>query len=161
MLTYLPTLDDQELAATRNDEAGFGALKTARGCLPLVALDVEAHIEGLIASTVVAQTFLNTFDEPLEATYIFPLPDRAAVSGFRLEVAGRVVEGELQERGQARREYTQAIRAGHRAAQRLGPERRPRGTDGPAGPRVEGEAEGDDAQHGDGSSAGGSPVQTG
>ena len=116
MLTYLPTLDDQELAATRKDEAGFGALKTARGCLPLVALDVEAHIEGLIASTVVAQTFLNTFAEPLEATYIFPLPDRAAVSGFRLEVAGRVVEGELQERGAARREYTQALRAGHRAA---------------------------------------------
>ena len=116
MPTYLPTLDAEELDAPSYEEAGFGALKTAKGCLPLVALDVETHIEGLIASTVVTQTFLNAFDEPLEATYIFPLPDRAAVSGFRLEVAGRVVEGELQERGQARREYTQALRAGHRAA---------------------------------------------
>ena len=35
---------------------------------------------------------------------------------FRLEVAGRVVEGVLKERGAARREYDQAIQAGHRAA---------------------------------------------
>ena len=62
------------------------------------------------------QTFVNTHDEPLEATYIFPLPDRAAVTRFRLEVAGRVVEGVLKERGAARREYDQAIQAGHRAA---------------------------------------------
>src|SRR5262249_35178744 len=55
-------------------------------------------------------------DQPLEATYIFPLPDRAAVTSFRLEVAGRVIEGELQERSQARQQYDAAIQAGHRAA---------------------------------------------
>src|SRR5204862_592298 len=64
----------------------------------------------------VRQTFVNTHAEPLEATYIFPLPDRAAVTSFRLEVAGRVVEGQLKERGAARRDYDQAIQAGHRAA---------------------------------------------
>ena len=64
----------------------------------------------------VRQTFVNATDEPLEATYIFPLPDRAAVTDFRMEVAGRVVEGVLKERGQARREYTQAMRQGHRAS---------------------------------------------
>src|SRR4029077_9171448 len=64
----------------------------------------------------VEQTFVNTHAEPLEATYVFPLPDRAAVTSFRLEVAGRIVEGELKERGQARQDYDRAIRAGHRAA---------------------------------------------
>ena len=64
----------------------------------------------------VRQTFVNATDEPLEATYIFPLPDRAAVTDFRMEVAGRVVEGVLKERGQARREYAQAMRQGHRAS---------------------------------------------
>jgi Ca-activated chloride channel family protein len=97
-------------------EPGFGALRTERGCLPLAALDVRARIDGLVAQTEVRQTFVNGHNEPLEATYIFPLPDRAAVMRFRLEVAGRVVEGELQERGQARRTYTQAVKAGHRAA---------------------------------------------
>src|SRR5205823_1234257 len=35
---------------------------------------------------------------------------------FRLQVAGRTVEGELQERNKARQTYDQAIQAGHRAA---------------------------------------------
>ena len=97
-------------------DAGFGALETARGPLPLKALDVQATIDGLLVRIDVAQTFVNTHAEPLEATYIFPLPNRAAVTRFRLEVAGRVVEGLLKERGAARREYDQAIQAGHRAA---------------------------------------------
>jgi Ca-activated chloride channel family protein len=102
--------------APSESDAGFGALRTERGCLPLESLDVQARIDGLIARTVVTQTFVNVHGEPLEATYIFPLPDRAAVTSFRLEVAGRIVEGELKERGQAREEYQQALRAGHRAA---------------------------------------------
>src|SRR5262249_8115877 len=49
-------------------------------------------------------------------TYIFPLPDRAAVTAFRMEVGDRVVEGELKERAEAREAYEQAIEAGQRAA---------------------------------------------
>ncbi len=64
----------------------------------------------------VRQTFVNALDEPLEAAYIFPLPDRAAVTRFRMEVAGRVIEGVLEERGQAREHYDQAIAQGRRAA---------------------------------------------
>src|SRR5205823_3006994 len=41
---------------------------------------------------------------------------RAAVTRFRMEVAGRVVEGVLKEREAARQEYDEAIQAGHRAA---------------------------------------------
>jgi Ca-activated chloride channel family protein len=95
---------------------GFGALRTEKGLLPLKALDVRARVDGLLAETRLTQTFVNAHAEPLEATYIFPLPDRAAVTRFRLEVAGRVVEGELKERGAARKEYDEAIKEGHRAA---------------------------------------------
>jgi Ca-activated chloride channel family protein len=120
MIATLPTFSDADLRAFHEDpckpEAGFGALTTAKGGLPLAALEVDARLDGLIAGIEVRQTFINSHSEPLEATYIFPLPDRAAVTSFRLEVAGRVVEGELQERGQARQQYDQAIRTGHRAA---------------------------------------------
>lgn len=102
--------------AFAGDDAGFGCLATERGALPLKSLDVAAHVTGVVAHTTVTQVFLNTHAQALEATYIFPLPDRAAVTAFRLEVAGRVVEGTLKERGEARREYTQAIETGHRAA---------------------------------------------
>ncbi len=103
-------------ADQQSTDAGFGALETERGCLPLIALDVKTRINGVIAETTVRQTFRNALDEPLEATYIFPLPDRAAVSRFQLHVAGRTIDGELQERGQAREEYDRAIAQGHRAA---------------------------------------------
>jgi Ca-activated chloride channel homolog len=109
----LPLFD---IPAAPSDDAGIGALETSRGCLPLAALEVRGRIAGLFAHTSVRQTFRNGFDEPLEATYIFPLPDRAAVTRFRMTVAGRVIEGELKERGQAREEYEHAIQEGHRAA---------------------------------------------
>ena len=101
---------------TASEESGFGVLKTERGGLPLVAMDVSARISGLTAEVRVRQTYRNALDEALEATYIFPLPDRAAVTAFRMEVAGRIVEGDLKERGEAREEYEKAIEAGHRAA---------------------------------------------
>jgi Ca-activated chloride channel family protein len=69
-----------------------------------------------MASSEIAQTFVNTTGTPIEATYIFPLPDRAAVTRFRMEVAGRVVEGVVHERGWAREQYDEAIAQGHRAA---------------------------------------------
>jgi len=100
----------------RADEPGFGTLATERGCLPLAALEVKGRVDGLLAQVTVRQRFINTFDVPLEATYIFPLPDRAAVNRFRMEVAGRVVEGQLDERGRAREQYDQAVAAGRRAA---------------------------------------------
>lgn len=112
-------MTDDELARLVRDDgraAGFGALETARGLLPLTAMDVDARVAGIVASIEVAQTFVNTTGATIEATYIFPLPDRAAVHRFRMEVAGRVVEGVVDERAAAREQYDQAIAAGHRAA---------------------------------------------
>jgi Ca-activated chloride channel family protein len=113
-----PSLTDDEVHRARpeGEESGFGALSTARGRLPLAAMDVRARVEGLLASVTVSQEFRNAFAEPLEATYIFPLPDRSAVTAFRLEVAGRAVEGDIQERGAARQTYDRAVATGHRAA---------------------------------------------
>lgn len=106
----------ESIPEAHGEDAGFGALGTPKGNLPLTAVDVHARIDGLLARTTVKQVFVNPFDEQLEATYIFPLPDRAAVTRFRLTVAGRVVEGELQERAKARETYEKAIEAGHHAA---------------------------------------------
>ena len=79
-----------ELASVEvgDERAGVGTLETARGRLPLVALDVKTRIVGLSAETQVRQTFRNSLDEPLEATYIFPLPERAAVISGVSPLAG-------------------------------------------------------------------------
>ncbi len=98
------------------DEPGFGALRTGRGALPLEAMDVRGRVDGLLARVVVRQIFVNAFEEPLEAAFIFPLPDRAAVTHFRMMVAGREIDGVLEERGQAREHSEEAIARGQRAA---------------------------------------------
>lgn len=94
----------------------WGGLRTARGHLPLVAMDVHADVAGLFAATRVRQTFANPFDDAIEATYIFPLPDRAGVTRFVATLGGRRVEGILKERQAARDDYDEAIAAGRRAA---------------------------------------------
>ena len=110
-------MSDEEVAVfARASEPGYGAMRTPRGLLPLVAMDIDARVVGIIAATEVAQTFVNTTGGPIEATYIFPLPDRAAVHRFRMEVGGRIIEGTIDERGRARDNYDAAIAQGHRAA---------------------------------------------
>ena len=109
-------LKNDELSSVPGREAGFGALETEKGCLPLVALDLDVQIDGLTAHGTVSQCFKNGFAGPLEATYIFPLPPRAAVIGFRMIVNGAVIEGRIDERAQARADYDAAIARGQSAA---------------------------------------------
>ncbi|MDQ3341477.1 MAG: hypothetical protein M4D80_40495, partial [Myxococcota bacterium] len=80
-MSAMPTvlMSDEEVAAIgRNADAGFGALRTERGLLPLVAMQVDARVTGVMAAVQLSQTFVNTTGAAIEATYIFPLPDRAA-----------------------------------------------------------------------------------
>lgn len=93
-----------------------GRLGDGSTTLPLTAVEIEAEICGMVATTTVRQTYRNTHAVGIEATYIFPLPDRAGVTAFTADLAGRRVEGELRERGEARREYDEAVTAGQRAA---------------------------------------------
>ncbi|ADG88036.1 Vault protein inter-alpha-trypsin domain protein [Thermobispora bispora DSM 43833] len=96
--------------------AGLGALGTERGNLPLESVTVTARVTGLIAGVTVVQGYRNPHDVPLEATYVFPLPPRAAVTAFRMEADDRVIEGVLQERGRARAAYERALAEGRPAA---------------------------------------------
>lgn len=83
---------------------------------PLQAMDVEVTAVGITASIELMQQFVNRSPYPMEATYIFPMPDRMAVRRFRMECNGRVIEGSIDERGAARQQYDHAIAQGQRAA---------------------------------------------
>ena len=112
---FLPLLDMSPDPAP-NPEAGVGTLATSRGNLPLQAVDIGAAIHGTTALVEVTQRFQNPHDIPLEATYIFPLPDRAAVTAMRMEGKDHVVDAVLKERAQARRDYDDAVARGRQAA---------------------------------------------
>jgi Ca-activated chloride channel homolog len=116
-MTTIPRIDvlpDEHVPAP-SGEAGLGALRTERGNLPLHRLDVRATITGMAAGIELTQGFRNGYDVPLEATYVFPLPDRAALTRMTMTAGDRVIEGVLRERGEAREAYRRAIDAGQRA----------------------------------------------
>lgn len=116
--TAVQTLNEADYQRYRlpEDLGCFGSLQTSAGHLPLQQMDIQGEILGLLYRLKLRQRFFNAYRQPLEATYIFPLPCRAAVSSFVMQTQQRRIVGELQERGQARRNYAQAIAAGKQAA---------------------------------------------
>jgi len=76
--------------------------------LPVVAMDVSLSISGPIVRGRVVQMFTNPTAETLEAVYVFPLPEGAAVDGLMLEVGDRRFIGEIHEKEEARRTYEKA-----------------------------------------------------
>lgn len=97
-------------------ETAVGELKAGAHKFPLQAVDIKGRICGLLYSARVQQTFRNDRDTRMEAVYTFPLPPRAAVHGFTITIGERVIQGVVKERGEARREYRQAVAEGKRAA---------------------------------------------
>ena len=108
-------------AAAARAETGFGTIKaTARDGQPfeLVALASDVHytIGGLVAEASIRQRFSNSSSEWIEAQYLLPLPEGAAVHDMTLRVGERVIVGEIREKEQARSEYVEAAASGKRAA---------------------------------------------
>lgn len=71
---------------------------------------VTVTIDGQVATTRVDQTFRNDSDWSLEGTYIFPLPEEAAIDDFAMWIDGERVAGQLYTREEARRIYDNIVR---------------------------------------------------
>jgi len=71
---------------------------------------VNVTIDGQVATTHVDQVFVNEARHEVEGTYIFPLPEEAAISEFSMWVDGEKLEGQVLERDEARRIYEEIVR---------------------------------------------------
>mgnify|MGYP005840797043 CR=1 FL=1 len=71
---------------------------------------VTVTIENQVATTHIDQVFVNTSPWSLEGTYIFPLPEEAAINEFTMWVDGEPVQGQLYTREEARRIYEDIVR---------------------------------------------------
>ena len=78
--------------------------------LPIKYHRVEVEIDDQVAQVKVDQAFLNESDQPLEATYIFPLPEDATISDFALYVEGERLEGRILDKEKARAIYEEIVR---------------------------------------------------
>ena len=63
----------------------------------------------------VTQTFENPFTTALEATYVFPLPDEAAVDTMTIRLGDRTIKGRIEKREEAQAIYEQAKQEGRTA----------------------------------------------
>lgn len=86
-----------------------------RDC-PLEHTDVEGWIVGEVAHVRVTQRFANPYREPIEAVYVFPLPENSAVNDMVMRIGKRTIRGVIKTREQARETYEHAKRAGKTAS---------------------------------------------
>lgn len=84
--------------------------------MPLKRTAVRAAVSGFVAEVEVTQVFTNPAEKPIEAVYVFPLPENAAVDRMTLRVAGRVIRGRIKKRKEAKAVYERAKAAGKTAA---------------------------------------------
>ncbi len=75
---------------------------------------VNMDVSGMIVRAKVKQQFRNVSSLWAEGLYVFPLPENAAVDHFRMLIDERVIEGQIQEKMQARKTYEKAKRNGQR-----------------------------------------------
>ncbi len=84
--------------------------------LPLKHTDVKAQITLNIGSVTLTQQYHNPYATKIEAVYMFPLPDDAAVRDFVMVIGERRIRGIIREREEAKQIYLEARRQGHVAS---------------------------------------------
>ncbi|XP_020317198.2 protein mono-ADP-ribosyltransferase PARP4 isoform X3 [Oncorhynchus kisutch] len=108
---------EEDVGSCKNplEEVTAGLLDCSGQPLPLQAVHVRARLMDLLSQVIIFQTYTNQSTAPIEAKYVFPLDDSAAVCGFEAFINGKHVMGQVKEKQQARKEYKQAIERGHGA----------------------------------------------
>lgn len=86
------------------------------GSATLLDTDYKVTVSGLIADTRLRQSFRNTSQQWREGVFVFPLPENASVYGMTMTAGERVIVGEIHEKQEAKRQYTQAKEEGRKVA---------------------------------------------
>ncbi|XP_039870516.1 protein mono-ADP-ribosyltransferase PARP4-like isoform X1 [Simochromis diagramma] len=111
------SLGDDMFESSKNplEEVTAGLLDSTGQQLPLQAVHVKCKLMDLLSQVIIFQKYTNLSSVPIEAKYVFPLDDSAAVCGFEAFINGKHVVGQVKEKEKARKEYKQAIEKGHGA----------------------------------------------
>ncbi|OED43201.1 hypothetical protein AB833_04310 [Chromatiales bacterium (ex Bugula neritina AB1)] len=109
------TLGVMALASLTGTSQAAGLMSPVNTHLPPLEIrshHVEVTIEDGYTTTSVDQIFSNPHAQDLEATYHFPVPDKAAVSEFTVWIDGKPVIGEVLEKQQAQAIYEEEKNSG-------------------------------------------------
>ncbi len=98
----------QAQQVTQGGLEAVGAGGKSLGACPLKHTDAQAEISGFLSRVKVTQEFENNFSEKIEAVYVFPLPQNAAVDAMTMRIGDRTVRGKILKREEAREVYEAA-----------------------------------------------------
>ena len=84
--------------------------------IPKLKTQVKIKVDGMVASATVDQVFTNNGDNPIEALYVFPLPEEAAVYEMQMLIGDRLIESIVKEKAEAKKIYLEARDSGKRAS---------------------------------------------
>ncbi|BAU14342.1 von Willebrand factor type A domain protein, putative [Leptolyngbya sp. NIES-3755] len=106
------------ITPTSSESTVAGLYSTKSGeqhSFPLQHTEVMARVTGNVSRVEVTQTFTNPFKTPIEAVYMFPLPDEAAVDDMEIRVGDRIIRGVIKKRQEAKQLYETAKQEGKTA----------------------------------------------
>lgn len=83
---------------------------------PTLKTDLTVTVQGLLTTTTVKQHFINPTSSYMEATYLFPLPDKSAVDHLLMKIGDRFIEGVIQEKEEAEQTYQKAKKSGKKTS---------------------------------------------
>jgi Ca-activated chloride channel homolog len=106
----------QNQAPTQGSLQAFDKDGKPAGECPLKHTDVKAQVSGFISRVTVTQEFENNFANKIEAVYVFPLPEAAAVDDLTMVIGERVIKGKMLRRAEAQAAYTAAKQEGRIAS---------------------------------------------
>jgi Ca-activated chloride channel homolog len=89
-------------------------LEQTRVRLPLKGIECAFTVHGCLAEVAMHQIYYQENDRALDCQYVFPLPAEAAVYECVVEINGRVIQAQVEERQHARELAAQHKTAGHR-----------------------------------------------
>jgi Ca-activated chloride channel family protein len=78
--------------------------------LPIKSIKIDTKISSQVATTHVEQVFRNDTPAILEGTYLFPIPESAAIAEFAIWDGDRRLVGEVRTKEEARRIYDEIVR---------------------------------------------------
>ena len=90
------------------------SMHAPRGEAPirLTSLDIKVTVSGLFAQTTQTMCFHNPNPRDLEGELTFPLPDNSVVCGYALDIDGRMLDGVIVAKKEARQILEAEIRKG-------------------------------------------------
>ncbi|UJR20655.1 hypothetical protein I4U23_023777 [Adineta vaga] len=83
--------------------------------VPLRNVSIEAWIDSFAADVTLTQVFVNREENPIEAIYVFPIEENAAVHSFTAQIDDRTITAVLKEKKTAEKEYDTAVQQGQTA----------------------------------------------